>query len=103
MSLIGLHQPPHQAFVGRDVRKPRGPDIFRRLAARADARVQNFRAATPDRWSIGYRQLREVNPRRIYSAHNGFGQWGEYGLRRPSYDAIAQGESGMAAISGFPE
>ena len=103
MSLIGLNEPKNKYFVGLDVRKPRGADIFRRLAARADVLVENFRAGTLDRWSIGYRQLREVNPRLIYSAHNGFGQWGEYGLRRPSYDAIAQGESGMAAISGFPE
>jgi len=103
MSLIGLNEPKNKYFVGLDVRKPRGAEIFRRLAARADVLVENFRAGTLDRWSIGYRQLREVNPRLIYSAHNGFGQWGEYGLRPPSYDAIAQGESGMAAISGFPE
>jgi crotonobetainyl-CoA:carnitine CoA-transferase CaiB-like acyl-CoA transferase len=102
MSLIGLSEPKNKYFVGLDVRKPRGADIFKRLVARADVLVENFRAGTLERWGIGYRQLREVNPRLIYSAHNGFGQWGDYGAGRPSYDAIAQGESGMAAISGFP-
>ncbi|MBI4635102.1 MAG: CoA transferase [Candidatus Rokubacteria bacterium] len=103
MSLIGLAEPKNKYFVGLDVRTPRGAEVFRRLATRADVLVENFRAGTLDRWGIGYRQLRELNPKLIYSAHNGFGQWGAYGLRRPSYDAIAQGESGMAAISGFPE
>jgi crotonobetainyl-CoA:carnitine CoA-transferase CaiB-like acyl-CoA transferase len=102
MSLIGLSEPKNKYFVGLDVRKPEGALLFKRLVARADVLVENFRAGTLDRWGIGYRQLRLVNPRLIYSAHNGFGQWGDYGAGRPSYDAIAQGESGMAAISGFP-
>ena len=102
MSLIGLSEPKNKYFCGLDVRKPRGAEIFTRLVARADVLVENFRAGTLERWGLGYRQLREVNPRLIYSAHNGFGQWGDYGTGRPSYDAIAQGESGMAAISGFP-
>jgi crotonobetainyl-CoA:carnitine CoA-transferase CaiB-like acyl-CoA transferase len=102
MSLIGLCEPKNKYFCGLDVRKPKGAELFKRLVARADVLVENFRAGTLDRWGIGYRQLREVNPRLIYSAHNGYGQWGAYGEGRPSYDAIAQGESGMAAITGFP-
>ncbi|MFQ5897344.1 MAG: CaiB/BaiF CoA transferase family protein [Candidatus Methylomirabilia bacterium] len=101
MSLIGLSEPKNKYFVGLDVRKPEGAALFRQLAAKADVVVENFRAGTLERWGIGYRRLREVNPRLIYSAHNGFGQWGSYGAGRPSYDAIAQGESGMAAITGF--
>jgi hypothetical protein len=55
-----------------------------------------------DKWGIGYRQLSEINPKIIYIALNGFGQWGPY-VERPSYDAIAQSESGMAWITGFPD
>lgn len=102
MSLIGLAEPKNKYFAGLDVRKAKGADLFKRLVATTDVLVENFRAGTLERWGLGYRQLREVNPRLIYSAHNGFGQWGDYGAGRPSYDAIAQGESGMAAISGFP-
>src|SRR2546422_2184925 len=76
MSLIGLNEPKNKYFVGLDVRKPRGADIFRRLAARADVLVENFRAGTLDRWPIGYRQPREGNPRRLYPAHNALGQAG---------------------------
>jgi crotonobetainyl-CoA:carnitine CoA-transferase CaiB-like acyl-CoA transferase len=85
-----------------DVRVQEGKDLFRELVKRSDVVVENLRAGTMDRWGIGYRQLREVNPKIIYIALNGFGQWGPY-LERPSYDAIAQSESGMAWITGFPD
>lgn len=85
-----------------DVRVPEGVDLFKELVKRSDVVVENLRAGTMDKWGIGYRQLREINPRIIYIALNGFGQWGPY-LERPSYDAIAQSESGEAWISGFPD
>jgi crotonobetainyl-CoA:carnitine CoA-transferase CaiB-like acyl-CoA transferase len=85
-----------------DVRVEEGKELFRQLAKGCDVVVENLRAGTMDRWGIGYRQLREINPKLIYIALNGFGQWGPY-LERPSYDAIAQSESGMAWISGFPD
>ncbi len=103
MSLFMLSDARNKLFVGLDVRKPRGAELFRRLAARSDVLVENFRAGTLDEWGIGYRQLRELNPRLIYSGNNGFGQWGAYAESgRASYDAVAQAESGMAAITGFP-
>ncbi len=85
-----------------DVRMDEGKELFRDLVKRSDVVVENLRAGTMDRWQIGYRQLSEINPRLIYIALNGFGQWGTY-LERPSYDAIAQSESGMAWITGFPD
>lgn len=84
-----------------DVRVEEGKEVFRELVSRADVVVENLRGGTMDRWGIGYRQLKEINPRLIYLALNGFGQWGPY-LERPSYDAIAQSESAMAWITGFP-
>jgi crotonobetainyl-CoA:carnitine CoA-transferase CaiB-like acyl-CoA transferase len=103
MSLFMLSEPRNKHFLGLDVRKPRGAELFQRLAAKCDVLVENFRAGTLDEWGIGYRRLREINPRLIYSANNGFGQWGAFAESgRASYDAVAQAESGMAAITGFP-
>ncbi len=85
-----------------DVHAEEGKELFKELVKRSDVVVENLRAGTMDRWGIGYRQLKEINPRIIYIALNGFGQWGPY-LERPSYDAIAQSESGMAWITGFPD
>ena len=85
-----------------DVRVEEGKALFRELVKRSDVVVENLRAGTMDKWGIGYRQLSAINPGLIYIALNGFGQWGPY-LERPSYDAIAQSESGMAWITGFPD
>jgi crotonobetainyl-CoA:carnitine CoA-transferase CaiB-like acyl-CoA transferase len=88
--------------IAIDLHKPEGQDLVRRLAATCDVVVENYRSGTLERkWRIGYRQLREINPRLIYVANTGFGQWGMF-TARPSYDALAQAVSGFAAISGFP-
>jgi crotonobetainyl-CoA:carnitine CoA-transferase CaiB-like acyl-CoA transferase len=63
--------------------------------------VENLRAGTLDRWELGYRQLSRLNPRLVYLAANGFGQWGPYAVGRASYDLLAQAMSGLAAITGF--
>ncbi len=85
-----------------DLRTAEGVDLFKKLAAKCDVVVENFRSGTMDKWGIGYKQLKEVNPELIYVALNGFGQWGVY-TDRPAYDAVAQSESGFAGINGFPE
>lgn len=88
--------------VAIDVHHPEGKELFRRLAAKADVVVENLRPGTMDRWGLGYRQLSEVNPRLIYLAATGFGQWGPFSVGRASYDLLAQAASGLAGITGFP-
>jgi crotonobetainyl-CoA:carnitine CoA-transferase CaiB-like acyl-CoA transferase len=97
-----LKEARNKYHISIDVRVNQGKDLFRELVKRSDIVVENLRAGTMDKWGIGYRQLSELNPRLIYIALNGFGQWGPY-VDRPSYDAIAQSESGMAWITGFPD
>jgi len=87
--------------VGIDMHKSEGQDLIRKLAARSDILVENFRAGTlEEKFGLGYRQLREVNPRLIYVANTGFGQWGPFARGRASYDGLAQAVSGLTAITG---
>jgi len=58
---------------------------------------ENFVSGTMDEWGLGYRQLSESNPRLIYVALTGFGQWGPHS-HRAGFDAIAQAVSGLASI-----
>jgi crotonobetainyl-CoA:carnitine CoA-transferase CaiB-like acyl-CoA transferase len=97
-----LPQNHNKYHLALDVRTSQGAEIFRRLAQRCDVVVENLRAGTMDRWGIGYQQLKEANPRIIYIALNGFGQWGGYAEGRASYDAVAQTVSGLLATTGFP-
>jgi crotonobetainyl-CoA:carnitine CoA-transferase CaiB-like acyl-CoA transferase len=89
--------------VGLDLHPPEGKELFLRLASLSDVVVENLRAGTMDEWGVGYLQLRERNPRIVYAANSGFGQWGPYSAGRASYDATAQAVSGFSAITGFPD
>jgi len=93
----------NKLHVTIDVRIPEGRELFLKLAERSDVVVENLRAGTMDRWGLGYRQLRERNPKIVYAANSGFGQWGPCSMGRASYDATAQAVSGMSAVTGFPE
>src|SRR3970040_640903 len=55
-----------------------GKDLFRRLAGRGGALVENFRPGTMERLGLGYETLRGVNPGMIYCSISGFGQTGPY-------------------------
>ena len=88
--------------VGVDMHHPEGQTLIRKLAARSDILIENFKPGTVEaKWGLGYRQLREINPRLIYVANTGFGQWGPFAEGRASYDGLAQAVSGLTAISGF--
>ncbi len=87
--------------LGLDMHKPEGQDLVRKLAARSDILIENYKAGTlEEKFGLGYRQLREVNPRLIYVANTGFGQWGPFARGRASYDGLAQAVSGLTAITG---
>src|SRR6185369_5848710 len=67
-----------------------GVALLKRLAARADVVVENFRPDVASRLGIDYATLSAVNPRLVYASISGFGAEGPYKLR-PGFDQIAQG------------
>jgi len=92
----------NEQFISMDFHRPEARELMYKLAAKSDIMVENFRPGTFDRWGIGYRQLREVNPRLIYVWCGGFGGWGP-GRVRASYDILGQAQGGAFAITGQPE
>lgn len=76
-----------------------GLDLFKRLAARADVVVENFRPDVKHRLGIDYEQLSAINPRIILASISGYGQTGPY-AKRPGFDQIAQGMGGLMSITG---
>jgi crotonobetainyl-CoA:carnitine CoA-transferase CaiB-like acyl-CoA transferase len=85
-----------------DLQQPDGVAIARRIAARADAVVENFRPGVADRLGIGYAALSADNPRLVYAAISGFGPDGPY-AHYPAYDTVIQGLSGFMHTQGTPE
>ncbi len=80
---------------------PRGASLVRRLAGRCDVLIENFRPGTMARFGLDAETLRADNPGLIYASVSGFGQTGPY-AKRPAYDVIIQGMSGVASITGNP-
>lgn len=84
-----------------DLKRPEGVAVLKRLAARADAVVENFRPDVKHRLGIGYDDLRAVNSRLVYASISGFGEEGPY-RDRPGFDQIAQAMGGLMSVNGMP-
>jgi crotonobetainyl-CoA:carnitine CoA-transferase CaiB-like acyl-CoA transferase len=82
-----------------DLQQEAGKEILRRLVAKADILVENYRPGVMERLGLGYAALSAINPRLIYCAISGFGLTGP--LRdKPSFDIVTQALSGALSING---
>ena len=79
-----------------NMKAPEGQAIVRKLIAKADVVLENFRPGTMERLGFGYERLRADNPRLVYCAISGFGESGPE-ASRPGYDLIVQ-EIGRAHV-----
>jgi formyl-CoA transferase/CoA:oxalate CoA-transferase len=82
-----------------DLQQEAGADILRRLVARADILVENYRPGVMDRLGLGYDRLAALNPRLIYCAISGFGLTGPLS-DKPSFDIVTQALTGALSING---
>jgi formyl-CoA transferase len=87
--------------IGLDLKRPQGLEVLRRLVARADVLVHNFRPGVPARLGIDYEAMKAINPPLIYCALTGYGERGP--LRdRAGYDQVLQTMSGICVEQGKP-
>jgi formyl-CoA transferase len=84
-----------------NLKAPEGLEVFKRLVAKADVVVENYRPDVKARLGVDYEALRRINPGLVYGSISGFGQDGPY-LTRPGFDQIAQGMGGLMSITGLP-
>ncbi len=94
-----LAQNANKRSVTLNLKAPEGKEIFKKLAAKADVVVENFRPDVMTRLGLGYPVLAEINPRIVYCGISGFGQTGP-DAEKPAYDQIIQGLSGAMDVNG---
>jgi len=82
-----------------DLGHPEGAAAFRRLVARVDVVVENYRPGTMRQLGLGYETLRAINPRLVMASISGFGQTGPY-AKRGGFDIVAQAMSGIMSVTG---
>lgn len=88
--------------VALDISRPEGQEAVRRLAAQSQVLVENFKLGGLAKYGLDYDSLRQVNPALVYCSVTGFGQTGP-DARRPGYDYLIQGRSGLMSITGQPD
>jgi crotonobetainyl-CoA:carnitine CoA-transferase CaiB-like acyl-CoA transferase len=88
--------------IALDLTRPEAVAIVKRLAEKADVVLENFRPGVMEKLGIGWKQLKEVNPRLIYAAVSGFGHNGPL-MRSAAYDGKIQAMSGLMSITGSEE
>jgi len=77
-----------------DLRKQGASQLVRRLAARADMLIENFRPGVLAQYGLSYEELAPDNPRLLMLSISGYGQSGPES-QRAAYASVIHAESGV--------
>ena len=86
--------------IALDLQTPEGADAVRRLAARSDVLIENFRPGLMARFGLELAASASANPRLVTCSLTAFGDDAPETARRPGYDIIVQALSGLMSITG---
>ena len=88
--------------VALDIATPGGQQAVRRLAARADVVVENFKTGGLARYGLDAETLMAAHPHLVWCSISGYGRTGP-NAAKPGYDLMAQGYGGIMSLTGEPE
>lgn len=84
-----------------DIHTELGIEAMRRLLARADVFISNYRSEALTRMGLDTRELVETYPRLVVGHANGFGPRGEE-ADKAMLDGAAQARGGLVSLTGMP-
>lgn len=87
--------------VELDLKNQRGREALYELVEETDIFIQNYRPGTAEKLGVDYESISERNTEIIYLAISAFGQTGPW-RKRPGYDLLIQGMSGIMSVTGEP-
>ncbi|KLR57622.1 MULTISPECIES: CaiB/BaiF CoA transferase family protein [Diaphorobacter] len=82
-----------------DLQSPEGLKIVHELLPQCDVVIHNFKTGGAEKLGLGYEQLKALKPDLIYCAVAGYDTSGPE-AKRPGYDLVIQGETGLMALNG---
>jgi crotonobetainyl-CoA:carnitine CoA-transferase CaiB-like acyl-CoA transferase len=85
-----------------NLKAPRGLQLVKDLARRADVFIENFAPGAIERLGLGYDVVRALNPGIIYAQVKGFGEGSPFEANL-AFDMIAQACGGVMSITGAPD
>ncbi|MEU5884260.1 CoA transferase [Spirillospora sp. NPDC047279] len=86
--------------VTLDLRDEGDRAAARKIVARADVLIENFRPGTMERLGLGHEELLAAHPGLVYCSVTGFGA-GE-GSHLAGYDLLVQAMGGLMSVTGEP-
>ncbi|HEX4951931.1 MAG TPA: CaiB/BaiF CoA-transferase family protein [Thermoanaerobaculia bacterium] len=84
-----------------DLHSEEGRALTRRLAAKVDVLIENFKPGTLERWGLGPEELQRDNPELILARVSGYGQTGP-SSHLPGYASVCEGVGGLRHVTGHP-
>jgi crotonobetainyl-CoA:carnitine CoA-transferase CaiB-like acyl-CoA transferase len=88
--------------VSANLRVPAGQELVRKLVAKADILIENFKPGTIEKWGLGPDVLHAINPRLIIVRVSGYGQTGPYS-ERAGFGGIGEAMGGWRYVVGDPD
>lgn len=88
--------------IAVDLGEPEGKEIIKRLYAKVDVVVENFKFGTIDKLGLGYDVAKGINPNIIFASSSGYGQSGPLATNT-AYDNVIESMCGYMDMTGFPE
>ncbi len=88
--------------LGVNLRSPEGVDVIRRLVARSDVVLANFKPGTLDKLGLGAQELRTINPGIVVvnsSAVGATGPWSTW----MGYGPLVRCASGLTSLWRYPD
>lgn len=82
-----------------NLKEPEDLEKVKKLIAKADVLIENFRPGTMERLGLDYDSVKKINPRIVYGTVTGYGKEGPW-KEKPGQDLLIQSMSGMAWLNG---
>ena len=86
-------------LISVDLRTPDGQEVIKRLVAKSDILVENFRPGKLEAWGLDFEALSSINPGIIVVRISGYGQTGPY-RERPGYGVTSEAVGGLREVTG---
>ena len=80
-----------------NIKDPRGQEILHELAKKSDIFIANFPSGKLEKYRLNWDFMKNLNDKLVYVNIFGYGQEGPY-AKRPAYDLIMEGESGLTDL-----
>jgi benzylsuccinate CoA-transferase BbsF subunit len=108
-NVFGVNRSGYYAWINNDrysialnIKHPRAMEVCNRLIKWADILVENFSPGTMERSSLGYNDVKRINPGIIMVSCSQQGQTGPH-REMPGYGGTLQGLAGFTHLTGWPD